>query len=58
MGIRDRPISPRSPWQNGHVEPPMPRGKVRCSDVGLPPRRIQPLKLLEIILLELNRDPN
>ena len=20
MGIRDRPISPRSPWQNGHVE--------------------------------------
>jgi transposase InsO family protein len=20
MGIRDRPIAPRSPWQNGHVE--------------------------------------
>jgi hypothetical protein len=20
LGIRDRPISPRSPWQNGHVE--------------------------------------
>jgi len=20
MGIRDRPISPASPWQNGHVE--------------------------------------
>ena len=20
MGIRDRPITPRSPWQNGHVE--------------------------------------
>jgi Integrase core domain len=20
MGIRDRPISPRSPWQNGHME--------------------------------------
>src|SRR5436305_11923298 len=20
MGIRDRPISPRSPWQNGHSE--------------------------------------
>jgi hypothetical protein len=20
MGIRDRPIMPRSPWQNGHVE--------------------------------------
>jgi len=20
MGIRDRPISPGSPWQNGHVE--------------------------------------
>jgi transposase InsO family protein len=20
MGIRDRPISPRSPWQNGYVE--------------------------------------
>jgi len=20
MGIRDRPIPPRSPWQNGHVE--------------------------------------
>jgi transposase InsO family protein len=20
MGIRDRPISPRSPWQNGHAE--------------------------------------
>ncbi len=20
MGIRDRPISPRSPWQNGHIE--------------------------------------
>jgi transposase InsO family protein len=19
MGIRDRPIAPRSPWQNGHV---------------------------------------
>jgi hypothetical protein len=20
MAIRDRPITPRSPWQNGHVE--------------------------------------
>jgi transposase InsO family protein len=20
MGIRDRPVSPRSPWQNGYVE--------------------------------------
>jgi len=20
MGIRDHPTSPRSPWQNGHVE--------------------------------------
>jgi len=20
MGIRDRPMAPRSPWQNGHVE--------------------------------------
>ena len=20
MGIRDRPITPRSPWQNGHAE--------------------------------------
>jgi transposase InsO family protein len=20
LGIRDRPITPRSPWQNGHVE--------------------------------------
>ena len=20
MGIRDRPVSPSSPWQNGHVE--------------------------------------
>ena len=20
MGIRDRPIAPRSPWQNGHME--------------------------------------
>jgi transposase InsO family protein len=20
LGIRDRPIAPRSPWQNGHVE--------------------------------------
>jgi transposase InsO family protein len=20
MGIRDRPTSPRSPWQNGHIE--------------------------------------
>jgi len=20
MGIRDRPVAPRSPWQNGHVE--------------------------------------
>jgi Integrase core domain len=20
MGLRDRPITPRSPWQNGHVE--------------------------------------
>jgi transposase InsO family protein len=20
MGIRDRPIAPRSPWQNGHIE--------------------------------------
>jgi hypothetical protein len=20
MGVRDRPIAPRSPWQNGHVE--------------------------------------
>ena len=20
MGIRDRPIAPRSPWQNGHAE--------------------------------------
>jgi len=20
MGIRDRPVTPRSPWQNGHVE--------------------------------------
>ena len=27
MGIRDRPITPRSPWQNGHVERPI--GSVR-----------------------------
>jgi transposase InsO family protein len=28
MGIRDRPITPRSPWQNGHVERLI--GSIRC----------------------------
>jgi transposase InsO family protein len=32
MGIRDRPISPRSPWQNGHMERLMGTLRRECLD--------------------------
>jgi transposase InsO family protein len=32
MGIRDRPISPRSPWQNGHMERPIGTLRRECLD--------------------------
>ena len=32
MGIRDRPISPRSPWQNGYAEEPVTK---RSCEVGV-----------------------
>ena len=32
MGIRDRPITPRSPWQNGHVEPLIGSIRRECLD--------------------------
>ena len=32
MGIRDRPIAPRSPWQNGHVERLMGSIRRECLD--------------------------
>jgi hypothetical protein len=36
MGIRDRPISARSPWQNGHAERLIGSIRRECLDhVGL-----------------------
>ena len=32
IGIRDRPITPRSPWQNGHVEPLIGSIRRECLD--------------------------
>src|ERR1700756_3007898 len=32
MGIRDRPIAPRSPWQNGHVERSIGSIRRECLD--------------------------
>jgi transposase InsO family protein len=32
MGIRDRPIAPRSPWQNGHVERLIGSHRQECLD--------------------------
>ena len=32
MGIRDRPISPRSPWQNGHMERVIGTVRRECLD--------------------------
>ena len=32
MGIRDRPIAPRSPWQNGHAERPIGSLRRECLD--------------------------
>ena len=31
MGIRDHPMAPRSPWQNGHVERLI--GTIRCESL-------------------------
>jgi transposase InsO family protein len=36
MGIRDRPISPRSPWQNGHVERLIGSIRRECLDHVVP----------------------
>ena len=35
MGIRDRPISPRSPWQNGHMERLIGTVRRECLDCML-----------------------
>jgi transposase InsO family protein len=32
MGIRDRPIAPRSPWQNGYVERSIGSIRHECLD--------------------------
>jgi transposase InsO family protein len=32
MGIRDRPIAPRSPWQNGHMERVIGTVRRECLD--------------------------
>ena len=32
MGIRDRPISPRSPWQNGYAERLLGTVRRECLD--------------------------
>jgi hypothetical protein len=32
MSIRDRPISPRSPWQNGHMKRPIGTVRRECLD--------------------------
>ncbi len=36
MGIRDRPIAPRSPWQNGYVERPIGSIRRECLDHSVP----------------------
>src|SRR6516162_3598258 len=45
MGIRDRPITPRSPWQNGHVERLIGSIRRECLDhvVVLGERRLRHL---------------
>jgi hypothetical protein len=35
MGIRDRPMSFRSPWQNGHVERLIGSARHECTDHGI-----------------------
>ena len=36
MGISDRPVAPRSPWQNGHVERVIGSIRRECLDHGVP----------------------
>ena len=45
MGIRDRPISPHSPWQNGHVERLIGSIRRECLDhvVALGERHVRDL---------------
>src|SRR6202008_4044125 len=47
MGIRDRPIAPRSPWQNGHAERLIGSLRRECLDhvVVYGPRPLRPLLL-------------
>ena len=46
MGIRDRPISPRSPWQNGYAERVIGSIRRECIDHVIVFWRVSPPSLL------------
>lgn len=48
MGIRDRPIAPRSPWQNGHVERLIGSIRRECLDHMLVLGEVQLRRILTV----------
>jgi transposase InsO family protein len=47
MGIRDHPIAPRSPWQNGHVERLIGSIRRECLDHLVVSREVQLRRILK-----------
>jgi transposase InsO family protein len=59
MGIRDRPIAPRSPWQNGHTERLIGSLRRECLDHVIVPRRAAPAPIAPFVqgLLQQSANP-
>src|SRR5258708_26862362 len=56
MGIRDRPTSPRSPWQNGYAERLISSIRRECLDHLVPlPSRAQFLNVIESVFSGMSR---